>query len=197
MAVSALKRFKLICDVFQRLRSGICAQNLLISERLFCTTNQTEKDLEVETLPIVYVERKTEFGTSRKYARMKLEELFKLTKNDSYQISMKCKNLSQVTGKMMSDNYNLCKKEGITNSTLLNNLDIIADRHLKQKINLLKNLPFHLDQTATLLNLLLYSLHLFVRKQVEECREIPGGRISYFADVFEVCKEKLAVNLIK
>lgn len=127
-----------------------------------------------------------EYKISKKLAAKKLEELFQLKQYVALNIVNKNKLLSTVTGKLLLENFNLCKKNKISETSMLKYPEILGQRDLEVKCNLLKKLPYNLETTCVLLKLNYKILETFIYRQAKECEILSGGRIEFLSNLLEV-----------
>nr|CAH7764420.1 unnamed protein product [Callosobruchus chinensis] len=91
---------------------------------------------------------------------------------------------SKATPNSICKNYMLCLSNGITAATLKKFPEILADEKLADKIELVKRLPYNLDQTAGLLNIQTTRLEKFIFEE-----DLPR-RIRFLSCLFNVPEKK-------
>lgn len=160
----------------------------------FNPVEEPEKEPQVESPQITYVDRSIDYGASRKHASIKLQELFDISHNEAYNIVAKHRKLMNITAKTLSDNYHFYKKHGVGNEAIINNLEVLAHKDAAEKVNWLHTLPYKLNTTIPLVNLGKFALRLFVERQILECRQVAGGRIAFFSKIFKVCARRILLK---
>lgn len=163
-------------------------KNVLITSRLYCKQSKTERSEkeDADSLSTIYEDTSIEYGIGKKYAVMKLQQLFNLRLFTATDVATRFKKLQLVTGKTMFDNYNILKQEGIEDNIILQYPDLLAQKSMELKILLIKRLPFNITDTVPLLNIELNRFKQFINKVPVECKDIPGGRIGFLSKLFEV-----------
>lgn len=146
----------------------------------------------------VYTKTDDDYAFGKKHTIKKLEQLLGITTFTAMTIADKYKKLSLVSGKVLSDNFEMCIDTGLTKNAIMKYPEILSQKDLNMKIDLLRDLPLKMNDRASLLRLNYKALSNFVehcKKEYDD--EYKLGRIEILGEILEMSTEDVCEALCK
>lgn len=116
----------------------------------------------------------------------RIEGFLKIKRIESINLVNKHKGLRKITEETLTNNFNTCTKYNIPSRSLLTYPEILAQKRLEEKIELLKKVPYPLSTTCCLLLLPDKLLENFALRYRAERFLYTGGRIKYMSELMKV-----------
>lgn len=110
----------------------------------------------------------------------KLQELFNLRKLIAYNILLEHKKLAECSANEINQTFNSLIDAGITKGYLKKHIAVLGLSNVNEKICLLKELPYTINDTVPLLLLNIKLLYRFVNQEKTQ------NRIRFFSELLKV-----------
>lgn len=160
-------------------------------------TSATKSDTTATETP-VYTKTDDDYAFGKKHTIKKLENLLGIRTFTAMNIADKYKKLSLVNGKVLSDNFEMCIEAGLTKNTIMKYPEILSQKDLNMKIDLLRDLPLKINDRASLLLLNYKALSNFVEHYKKEYDdEYRLGRIEILGEILEMSPQEVCEALCK
>lgn len=156
--------------------------------RMYVKLSVTKKP-EVNETPI-YSKTDEEYAFGKQHIVKKLEELLGIKTFSALNIANKYRSLSSINGKTMTDNYQLCKDAGIKRSTILKYPELLVEKDLRSKVELIKQLPYDVNKVSPLILMEYNKLRRFIDNQLKGMKVDRIHLVSKLldVDVIEACE---------
>lgn len=127
-----------------------------------------------------YQDTSNEYKFGKGVATKRLQDLYNIDSKSAENLVQNFEGLKFTLRKSLTNNCKSLKSENVADEAVLKNANFLTDRNLKEKIELLKQLPFDFQDLLPLLNLRLGRLKVLAR----QCE--PVHRLQFYAKLFRV-----------